>query len=276
MYNAIVVAIAVFVTVGGFDLIGMSMLYQPIVVGPLVGALLGDVQTGLTVGASLQAIFMGVVNVGGASSAEPGLATALSTAFAIILGGGLSTALPLALPLGVIGLQVKNLTFVAIVGPFASVFDRLAKEGKEKQITWLHFGLWAMQWFLYSLIPFFAVLTGVGAVKSVIGMIPQVVLGGLTVAGNLLPAVGMAMLLKILWDNKIAVFYLFGFLLVAYLNLPLIAVAAFALIGAILVALRDYQFKQLSSKNVPVRVGNGSEISTNETSEKNEEEDFFS
>ncbi|WP_143806685.1 PTS sugar transporter subunit IIC, partial [Oenococcus oeni] len=50
MYNAIVVAIAVFVTVGGFDLIGMSMLYQPIVVGPLVGALLGDVQTGLTVG----------------------------------------------------------------------------------------------------------------------------------------------------------------------------------------------------------------------------------
>ena len=55
MYDAFIVALAVFVTVGGFDLIGMSMLYQPIVVGPLVGYLLGDVQTGLKVGASLQA-----------------------------------------------------------------------------------------------------------------------------------------------------------------------------------------------------------------------------
>lgn len=273
MYDAFIVALAVFVTVGGFDLIGMSMLYQPIVVGPLVGYLLGDVQTGLKVGASLQAIFMGVVNVGGASSAEPGLATALSTAFTILLGGGMSTALALALPLGIIGLQIKNLTFIGVVGPFASVFDKLAEEGKEKQITWLHFGLWGLQWFLYSLIPFFAILTGVGAVKSAIGLIPNVILDGLSVAGNLLPAVGMAMLLKILWDNKIAVFYFLGFLLVAYLKLPLVAVACFATIGAVLIALRDYQLKKL-------KVSDNNSDSPNESdpnsTEDSEEEAFFS
>ena len=50
-------------------------------------------------------------------------------------------------------------------------------------------------------------------------------MNGLTVCGGLLPAVGMAMLMKMLWDNKICMFYFLGFVLAAYLNLPLIALA---------------------------------------------------
>lgn len=270
MYEAIVVALVVFATVGGQELLGFSMLYRPIVVGPLVGLLLGDIQTGLAIGASLETIFMGVVNIGGASSAEPGLATALSTAFAITLGGGLEVALPLALPLGIIGLQIKSAMFVGIVGPFAATFDKLAAEGKSKQITFLHFGLWFLQWGLYSLIPFFAMLVGADAVETGINMIPQVILDGLSVAGGLLPAVGMAMLLSLLWDNKIAVFFFLGFLFAAYLELPLIAVAGFALITAVLVALRDYQIEQLEKKR------QFETSSDNYIGADTEEEDFLS
>lgn len=268
MYEAIVVALVVFLTVGGHELIGFSMLYRPIVVGPLIGLFLGDLKTGLLIGASLETIFMGVVNIGGASSAEPGLATALSTAFAIRLGGGLDVALPLALPLGIIGLQIKNLTFIAIVGPFAAKFDKLANEGKENAITTLHFGLWVLQWGLYSLIPFFAMLLGADVVENTINMIPSTILEGLTVAGGLLPAVGMAMLLKLLWDNKIAIFYLFGFLLAAYLELPLIAISAFAIVAATLIATRDFQIKNLEKKN--------SKTITNIAVLNNEEEEFLS
>lgn len=269
MYEAIVVALVVFLTVGGHELIGFSMLYRPIVVGPLIGLFLGDIKTGLLIGASLETIFMGVVNIGGASSAEPGLATALSTAFAIRMGGGVDVALPLALPLGIIGLQIKNLTFIAIVGPFAAKFDKLAAEGKEKAITSLHFGLWVLQWGIYSLIPFFAMLLGADAVESAIGLIPNTILDGLNVAGGLLPAVGMAMLLKLLWDNKIAIFFLFGFLLVAYLELPLIAVSAFAVVAATLIALRDYQIKNIEKKT---RVDSGK----SEVIYDSEEEEFLS
>ena len=73
MLNAFFVALAVFVGVGGHELFGMVMLSRPIVVAPLTGLLLGDVQTGLLVGASLESIFMGVVNVGISSTAEPAL-----------------------------------------------------------------------------------------------------------------------------------------------------------------------------------------------------------
>ena len=50
MLDAFFVALAVFVGVAGHELFGMAMLSRPIVVAPLAGLLLGDVQTGLIVG----------------------------------------------------------------------------------------------------------------------------------------------------------------------------------------------------------------------------------
>lgn len=244
-YQALMTALVVFLTVGGQELLGFTMLGRPIVIGPLLGFLLGDVHAGLLIGASLETVFMGVINIGGASSAEPGLATALATAFAINLHAGVEVALPIAIPLGIIGLQIKTLIYVGIIGPFASRFDRLAEAGNAKDIMRLHFGLWALQWFLYALIPFFAILVGSEATKHVLEMIPTVILNGLSIAGNLLPAVGMAMLLKMMWTNKIAVFFFLGFLLVAYLKIPLIAVAGLALIIALLATQRDLDLRQL-------------------------------
>lgn len=95
MLDAFFVALAVFVGVAGHELFGMAMLSRPIVVAPLAGLLLGDVQTGLIVGASLESIFMGVVNIGISSTAEPALAAGLATAFAINLGGNVGTIIPI-------------------------------------------------------------------------------------------------------------------------------------------------------------------------------------
>lgn len=41
MYDAFVVALAVFIGVAGHEMFGMSMLSRPIVVAPLAGALMG-------------------------------------------------------------------------------------------------------------------------------------------------------------------------------------------------------------------------------------------
>ena len=248
LFEAFIVALVVFLTVGGQELLGFTMLGRPIVIGPLLGLLLGDIQTGLLIGAALETIFMGVVNIGGASSAEPGLATALATAFAINMGAGAEVAIPIAIPLGIIGLQVKTLLYVGVVGPFASKFDTLAQEGNETGIKKLHFGLWALQWFIYSLIPFFAILFGSEATQKMLEKIPEVIINGLSIAGNLLPAVGMAMLLKILWDKNVSVYYFLGFVLIAYFKTPLIAVAVIALIIAIVTANRDIDLKNIKKE----------------------------
>ena len=46
-----------------------------------------------------------------------------------MLGKGSEVALTLALPIGILGLQIKTVLYIFIVGMFAKTFDRLAAEG---------------------------------------------------------------------------------------------------------------------------------------------------
>ena len=269
MLEAFLVALAVFICVGGAELAGFTMLNRPIVIGPLVGLFLGDLHTGVDVGAALEAVFMGVVNIGGASAAEPGIVTAVGTAFAIMMGKGTEVALTLALPIGILGLQIKTILYIFLVGMFSKKFDQLAQEGKQNQITALHFGLWTVNWVLYSLVAFFGILFGSDAVSKLLDMIPDVIMNGLTVCGGLLPAVGMAMLMKMLWDKKICVFFFLGFICVAYLKLPLVALAVLGVIIAIVIGMNDFDINKLSKERLAVAaVENNNELDE-------EEEEFF-
>lgn len=112
MLDAFFVALAVFVGVAGHELFGMAMLSRPIVVAPLAGLLLGDVQTGLIVGASLESIFMGVVNIGISSTAEPALAAGLATAFAINLRRKCRNHYSNRFPIGSAWITVNELYFL--------------------------------------------------------------------------------------------------------------------------------------------------------------------
>lgn len=154
---------------------------------------------------------------------------------------------------------------------FAKRFDQLAAEGKEKQIVVFHYGLWAVNWLLYSMVAFFGILLGSNAVNALLDAIPDAVMNGLTVCGGLLPAVGMAMLMKMLWDKKICMFYFLGFVLAAYLNLPLIALAVLGVILAITIGMNDYNMNQLASQRVAAAAPAAGTLELDE-----EEEEFLS
>lgn len=194
-----------------------------------------------------------------------------AAAFAIKLGGGTEYAITLALPLGIIGLQIKQLLYIAVVAPLSVKCDDYAKAGNAKAYTRLHFGIWGLNWGIYSLIPFFAILFGAKAIESALKLIPEVIMHGLSVVGNLLPAVGMAMLLKMLWDNKIAAYFFLGFIVIAYLKVPLIAVSALAIIIAVIVAQNDMTLKTLKDK-----IGHGvKSLGQKSTDPKQQEVDDF-
>lgn len=48
-------------------------LDRPIVTGPIVGLILGDVHTGIVMGASLELVMMGIVGIGAGHAAGCGL-----------------------------------------------------------------------------------------------------------------------------------------------------------------------------------------------------------
>ena len=59
------------------------MVFRPIVVGPLVGLVLGDVKMGILCGATLETVFMGAIQVGSAVPPDPMIGAGVGTALAI-------------------------------------------------------------------------------------------------------------------------------------------------------------------------------------------------
>lgn len=273
--HALLVALAVFLCFGGNYLTGQSMLERPLVVGLVTGLLMGDMRQGILMGASLEAIFLGNVNIGGVISAEPVTATVISTTFAITAGVSKGAALTLAIPIGMLAafmvMFLKNVLF----NIFAPVLDRIAAEGNEHKINALQWGTWAFYYLIIASVTFVGILAGSKPVNAFVNNIPQVVMNGLNAAGGLLPAVGFAMLMKLLWDNKLAVYYLLGFVLTAYLKLPAVAVAVIGVVICVVVAQNEMRLNKMESEPRAAAATSNNNGSS-EDQAKQEEEDFFS
>lgn len=262
---ALLSSIAYFICYGGNWLIGTCMSERPIVVGAVTGLLLGDLKLGLMLGASLEAIFMGAVNIGGQLSADPAAATVFAVAFASQQQIDAQAALTLAIPIGVLlgfsSMFVNNI-FLTV---FVPMMDKYALDGNERVLSiYLNYGIWLVKNLFFASIIFFGVLAGHAAVDNLVKNIPPTIMTGLSVAGKFLPAVGLALLMKMLWSKNIAIYYFLGFIITIYFQLPIIAVAGIGLILTLAIAQRDLQFNQLSLSN-----------SKTNLNFKSEEEDFF-
>lgn len=90
--QAALVAVVAFLASVDEQLFGASMMARPLFTGMLVGAIMGDIQTGVTVGAALEAMFMGSIMVGSAVPPEVYASSTLSIAVAINAGTGAGSA----------------------------------------------------------------------------------------------------------------------------------------------------------------------------------------
>ncbi|MFI3847410.1 PTS sugar transporter subunit IIC [Enterococcus hirae] len=100
-----------------------------------------------------------------------------------------------------------------------------------------------MSWGLSRGVPIFIVFSfGDRVIQIVSDVIPEWLTGGLAVAGGMLPAVGIAILLRFLPVKNFITYLMIGFLAVAYLKMPMFGVALLGLALAIL------QFKNLIGK----------------------------
>lgn len=270
---ALLASLCVFICFGGNWLWGQTMIERPLVVGAVAGLVFGDLQTGILIGASLEAIFMGAVDIGGALSAEPVTATVLATTFAITLNVNMKAALALAVPIGVFAAFISMFLKNVVMNIFAPLVDKVAANDDSKGLTKLHFGMWFINYFVFSLVTFFSVLAGAQPVQHLVKQIPANLMAGLAATGGLLPAVGFAILLRMLWSKNLSPFYFLGFILAAYVNLPSVAIAAIGIIIVILQWNRDKQIMDLENKQKNI---NTTHIAETLDNKDQEEEEFFS
>src|SRR3984885_3548197 len=138
------------------DFLGTTLLSRPLVLGPLVGLVLGDVTQGAIIGATLELIFMGNIKVGAAIPPDVITGGVLGTAFAILSGKGPASALALAVPISILPEMV--LSGLCVFSPlYSNGFERYKDEGASRKLELLHVFSGLLKPVLMGLIAFLAV-----------------------------------------------------------------------------------------------------------------------
>lgn len=249
MIQALIVALTYWLLILVYRFGANSMADQPIIVGPIVGLLLGNLETGVLIGASLQIIYLGVVNVGGAQSTDTLYATCMAVALASMTNIGNEAAIALSIPLGYIGLLMLQVTRI-LFALFAPTLDKIAEEGNNKKysIAWLLYVI--LGYGLGAITIFVALSAGADATQAFINVLPSWVMGGLKVAAGLLPAIGLGIILNMMWDMKKIIYFVLGFALVAYLNVPTLCMAVIGVFLMLNNLQSNLKFKKLEGQAV--------------------------
>ncbi|MEB5952487.1 PTS mannose/fructose/sorbose/N-acetylgalactosamine transporter subunit IIC [Enterococcus innesii] len=234
MLQAILLGIVAFIAQSEYAL-GTSLLSRPIVTGLFTGIVLGDINTGIIMGATLELAFIGSFSVG--ASIPPDVVTGgiLGTAFAITAGAGTETALLLGLPIATLTLILKNVYLGLLIPMMNQKADLYAADGNYKGVERMHllagFGLSLM----LALVVTISFMVGSNTISKLLAMIPAFVQNGLSVATGFIPALGFAMLARLLINKQVAPYFFLGFALAAYLEIPVTGIAIFGAITAVVV-----------------------------------------
>lgn len=210
--------------------LGSSQFDRPIVVGPLVGLALGNLREGIIIGATLELFFIGAISIGAFEPPDAGMAGVLATAFAISAGKGTAAALALALPFAMLSMGLTDVHEAVVVPMLAKVADKYAAKGNSRGINFVHFLSGGITVSVNGILAFLAFWLGNDKLQPLLDMIPDVVSNGLSIAAGILPAIGFAMLAQMIINKKVAPFFFLGFVLSAYLKVPVIGVAVLGLI----------------------------------------------
>jgi PTS system mannose-specific IIC component len=231
MFTALILAIWAYLCV--YDILGSTFFlgFRPLIAGFGAGILVGDVQTGMMVGATLELMALGVYTYGGATIPDYTVGAILGTYFGQTLGfeGGVALAIPAALLLTQVDILNRFLNFVFVhrADAYAEAGDAA---GFERMMVFFSHIIWGLSRFIPV---FLAVAFGEGLVNSISNFFEANpwFSKGIIVTGGILPALGFAMLLKIMPVTQYPAFLLLGFVMYAYLKMPLvgIALAAFAI-----------------------------------------------
>jgi PTS system mannose-specific IIC component len=246
--TALLVALVMYIAKFADHTLGQPLIERPLICGAMVGLVLGDLQQGIIIGATLELIFLGTITIGGSVPADLAVGSVLATAFTILTKAEPAVAVALALPISLLAVfvyQVEKLVYTGLV----EKYDALLNEGKDRAALGMTLGMTLFYGVPFAFIAFFGVLFGTDVIRSLVESIPDTVMRGMTAVGGILPALGFAILLKALWNRNIAAFFFIGFAMAAYLKLPIMGIAIIAASVAVYLCFNEFNQLKANKQN---------------------------
>ena len=197
MLQALLIGLIVFMGKADY-FIGTAMVGRPLVLGPLVGIVLGDIPMGVKIGFELELIFMGMQAIGASIPPDMIMGSVLGTAFAITTGNGVETAITIAMPAAILSAFVVNLFYGVITPLMARSADKYAAADNDKGISLIFLSNGFLFDLTFGVIAFAAFLFGGDAVSALVAAIPSWLTVGISIAAGILPALGFAQLISMI------------------------------------------------------------------------------
>lgn len=241
----------------GGTTIGNYTLGRPLVAGLIVGAILGDIKTGIIIGAAIQVVYIALVTPGGTVSADVRAISYIGIPLAMVAIKGLGLDPSSAEGTGMavaLGSAVGTLGTVLFYGTATInlVWQHIGWRAVEKgQLDRLYVVDMVLPWishFICSFLPTVIItLLGANMVDIIKNYLPMdgIAMKTLFTVGSLLPAVGVAILLKQVVSKPTDMLtFFFGFVLAAIMGVNLIGAAIIGgFFAVILYNIRILQYK---------------------------------
>lgn len=225
--------------------------HRPLVACTLIGAVLGDMKTGIIIGGTLEMIALGWMNIGAAVAPDAALASIISTILVIAGGQSIGAGIALAIPLAAAG-QVLTIIVRTITVAFQHAADKAATSGNLSAISWIHVTaliLQAMRIAIPALIV--AVSVGTSVVQSMLSAIPEVITNGLNIAGGIIVVVGYAMVINMMRAGYLMPFLWAGFVTAAFTDFNLVALGIIGVVMAIIYIQLNPKYNQTAGNTAP-------------------------
>ena len=224
---------------------GWYVLGRPLISGLLIGLVLGDVQTGIIVGAAVQTVFIAMVTPGGTMPTDLNAASFIGVGLGIAAvksGSTVEAAVSIATAMGAVGIILHNGVAILNTG-FNERALKAIEAGNEKSFLRNHWVFPQLLLLASRLIPTFLVLYyGQDVATWIINTFPSgsYVMRVLTVLGGLFPAIGVGLLVKNL-VNKTGdlILIAFGFTLVSAVGVNMVSLSIIAGFVAFLTYQRE-------------------------------------
>lgn len=229
-YNAFTTLTGLGLTAGGVVLNGL-----------VTGAIMGDMSTGFYLGGTYELMNIGLNPLGGSTVPNYNMGVVVGVAF------GAVTNLETGMAIGIVVATLAS-TLDVLAKMVGSFFLHQAQNSVHAKnfkgaMSWIFAGVWP-RIFLDATIPLIILfVAGAPIVEAINSFIPVWLLNGFKNAGNMLPAIGFAILLRSMNLKGNFQYLLIGFVLFAYLNVGALGAA---LVGVALAMINYYNGQRIA------------------------------
>ena len=193
--------------------------FRPIVASFFTGIVLGDVELGLECGAVAELAYLGMTNVGGTVPPDPLMAGVMTVVISYTTGNSAEASLGLSYPFALLaqGVGILLNTAYSIV---PQKCDEYIAKGDIKAFKNIIVYATILKSLIIAVLIFLCSYALQGPVQVFVQTFPEWIIHGFEIAGGILPAVGLAMLLLTTLTPKTIPYLLIGFLAATFIEMP--------------------------------------------------------